>query len=93
MRKSKSPRRHWWTVMLLYPDYLTDDYGSDIYTDWAMTPTPEAAIPLVQRKAARAQRDLTDKHAGDGIDDPTDFKLLAVWPGRTRLALDAYSGL
>lgn len=87
------PRRRWWTVMLLYPDYLTDDYGEDIFMDWALTPTPEEAIPVVQRKAVRAQRDITDPDAGDGIDNPEDFKMIAVWRGRTVLELDASSAI
>jgi len=91
MARSKKPRRRWWTVMLLYPDYLTDDYGEDIFVKWALAPTPEEAVPAVQRKAALAQRDLSDP--GGGITEPDDFKMIAVWPGRTVLALDAHSAL
>ena len=84
-------KRRWWTVMLLYPDYLTDDYGQDIYLDWACSPTPEEAIPVVQRKAVAAERDLSDASSVDL--DPTDFKMIAVWQGRTTLALDGYSAV
>jgi hypothetical protein len=79
--------------MLLYPDYLTDDYGSDIFMGWACVPTPEEAIPIVQRKAVRAQRDLADNSTGTGVDDPEDFKMIAVWRGRTVLELDASSAI
>jgi hypothetical protein len=82
-------KRRWWTVMLLYPDYLTDDYGSDIFVGWACMVRPEDAVPVVQRKAAEAQRDLP-KQASVDI-DPDDFNMIAVWRGRSTLALDAYS--
>ncbi len=91
MPRSRKPRRRWWTVMLLYPDYLADDYGEDIFVKWALAPTPGEAVPVVQRKAALAQRDLSDP--GGCIDAPGDFKMIAVWRGRTVLALDAYSEL
>ena len=84
----KSLRRHWWTVLLLYPDYLTDDYGADIFVEWAHTPTAEEAVPAVQRKASEAQRDLSKEVSVDL--DPNDFKMVAVWRGRTTLALDAF---
>lgn len=89
--RNKKPRRRWWTVMLLYPRYLTDDYGSDIFVEWALTHTPEDAVPVVQRKAVEAQRDLSDEATVDT--DPDDFAMIAVWRGRTTLALDAMSAL
>lgn len=87
--RARKPRRHWWTVLLLYPDYLTDDYGTDTYLAWTHTATPEEAVPAAQRKAAEAQRDLSKEASVDT--DPDDFKMIAVWRGRTTLALDAYS--
>ena len=86
------PRRRWWTVILLYPTYLCDDFGSDLFVEWALTPSAEAAVPIVQRKAVEAQRDLSHG-ASDALDDPEDFKMIAVWRGRTTLTLDAYSAL
>jgi len=87
----KQPRRRWWTVLLLYPDYLTDDYGSDIFVEWACTAESEDAVPVVQRKAAEAQRDLSRASSVDL--DPEEFKMVAVWRGRSTLALDAYSAI
>lgn len=84
-------RRRWWTVMLLYPDYLTDDHGEDIFVEWALTAEPDDAVPVVQRKAVEAQRDLSVKSAVDI--DIADFKMIAVWAGRSTLALDASSYL
>ena len=85
----KQKTRRLWTVMLLYPDYLTDDYGEDIYLGYARTESPEEAVPIVQLQAAEAQRDNSKRAAVDM--DLDDFKMIAVWPGRTTLALDAYS--
>lgn len=85
----KRIRRRWWTVMLLYPEYLTDDYGSDIFVDSVRTASPEEAVAVVQRKAAKAQSDLSEESAADT--DADDFKMVAVWPGRSELVLDAYS--
>lgn len=90
-QKTAKPKRHWWTVLLLYPEYLTDDYGQDIFMDWSRTATPEEAIPAVQRKAVEAQHDLSPASSVDL--DPEDFKMVAVWRGRSTLALDAYSTL
>ncbi len=89
--RPRKPRRHWWTVMLLYPEYMTDDFGSDIYVDWALTANPEDAVPVVQRKAVLAQRDPTDPD--DESDNPDDFKMIAVWRGRSYLSLDAMSAI
>ncbi len=79
------PHRRWWTVILLYPDYMTDDFGADIYVDWAVTDTPEKAVTAVKRKAARSQE------SDDGIVNADDFRMIAVWQGRSVLALDATS--
>jgi len=83
--RQPTPRRRWWTVILLYPDYMTDDYGADIYVDWARTASPEKATAIVKRKAANAQ------NQDDGIVNADDFRMIAVWQGRTTLALDSNS--
>ena len=90
MAKQTTPRRRWWTVILLYPTYLTNDYGSDIFVEWALTRTPEDAVPVVQRKAVESQQDLSDDSTVDTVDD---FKMIAVCAGRSRLVLDATSDL
>lgn len=73
--------------MLLYPDYMTEDYGADIFVDWARTATPEKAAAIVKHMAARAQ------NQDDGIVNADDFRMIAVWQGRSVLALDATSDL
>lgn len=78
-------KRHWYTVICLYPDYLTDDYGADIYVDWALAKSPEDAGRLVQKKAQAAQND----GECDVVDDPADFRVIAVWKGKTVILADA----
>ncbi len=80
-------KRRYWTVILLYPDYLTDDYGSDIYVAWALTVTPEEAVGNAQQQAAKAQ----NTGETDIVDDPADFGMIAVMRGRHRLVMDAMS--
>ena len=84
-------RKRWWTVLLLYPEYLTDNHGEDLFVGWTCTPTPEQAVPVVQRKAAEAQRDLSPASSVDL--DPNDFRMVGVIPGRNTLALNAYSAI
>ena len=91
MGTRRKPKRRWWTVLLLYPDYMTDDFGTDIYVQWACTARPEEAVPIVQRKAVEAQRDLSKRASVDM--DPDDFRMIAVWRGRSTLALDGYSAI
>ena len=85
MPANKHPKRRWWTVMLLYPDYMTEDFGADIFVDWALTATAQEAAAIVRRKAAEVQT------IGSPEELANDFRMIAVWPGRTTLALDATS--
>jgi hypothetical protein len=87
MPANKHPKRRWWTVMLLYPDYMTEDFGADIFVDWALAPTAQEAVPIVQQKAAAAQS------IGNPEELANSFRMIAVWPGRTKLALDATSDI
>jgi hypothetical protein len=78
----KQAKRHWYTVILLYPDFLTDDFGADIYVNWCMGKTPEDAAAACQEKAARAQN---DGSSTDIIDDPTVFRVIAVIEGKREI--------
>jgi hypothetical protein len=80
-------KRHWYTVILLYPDFLTDDFGADIYTDWCLGETPEDAARVCQEKAAKAQND----GPVDIVDDPTVFRPIAVIAGKRMIVADATS--
>ena len=87
MARTGCRKRRYWTVILLYPDYLTDAYGSDIYVAWALTATPEEAVANAQAQAVKAQNGADV----DVVDDPADFAMIAVIRGRHRLVMDAMS--
>ena len=61
-----------WTVVLGYPDYLTDNYGQDVYRAQVSADTPKEAV-------YRARRDAFDDNPA--CEDPTDFALLALFQG------------
>jgi hypothetical protein len=71
----------------LYPDYLTQDYGADIYVGWSLTVTPDQAVGNAQSQAVKAQNGMDV----DVVDDPADFRMIAVIRGRHRLVMDATS--
>ena len=86
MVKKCKPKRSWYTVICLYPDYLTDDFGADIYVDWVLAPDPVQAGLGGQKKAVAAQdRDNPSEIPAD------DFRVIAVLKGRHTLAADAAS--
>lgn len=61
------------TVVLLYPDYATNDFGGDVYVESARAASPEAAVSEVQAKAYRAN---------DGvIAQATDLRAIVVFAG------------
>lgn len=73
-----------YTVVLLYPDYATADFGADVFIESARAETPEKAVEAVQMKAHLAQHDCGYP--------PEDFRMVAVFPGDlevVRNALDA----
>lgn len=44
----KSKRKY--TVILLYPEYSTDNFGQETYAGHAFTSTPEQAIKAIRRE-------------------------------------------
>jgi hypothetical protein len=83
MRLRKRPK---WTVILLYPDYCTDDFGGDIYVGWVACNDPHKAAAIAQKKAWKAN----DGPEGS-IDKPEDLRVIAVISGHHKLELDATS--
>jgi hypothetical protein len=83
-------KRRLWTVILLYPDYMTDDYGLDTYVAWVSADTPEDAVPVAQMRAVEAQRDLSRKATVD-VCDAEDFAVVAVIAGRRTVELDGFN--
>lgn len=69
-----------YTVILLYPDYSTNDFGGDTYIDSIEAKTPKDAARMIQGLAA-------DVNGGDI--PPEDFRVIAVFQGDPILELDA----
>ena len=61
------------SVLLIYPDYITTAYGEEYYYNWVDAETPERAAWLVQDMAAEANP--------EECEDPEDFAVVGVWPG------------
>ena len=57
---------HWWTVLLLWPDHVTDDYGKDTYRTFVEAETPAKALEIARFEAV-------SKHVGDEDGDSSDF--------------------
>ena len=76
-----------WTVFLLYPKYLTDDYGSDIYVAHTRHKDPAKAVVLAQRKMAQS----IEKNCGGDIAVLDSLECIAVIRGHHVLELDATS--
>lgn len=64
------------TVLLLYPDYLSENYGEETYTAWVDAYDPTHAVKLAQQQALRAQSN--DRRTGAS---GADFRSLAVFEG------------
>lgn len=64
-----------YTILLLYPDYLANNYGEDTFTTVVIAPTAEAAINLAQHEAAAVEHCSEDTNAFE------DFLALGVFEG------------
>lgn len=74
-------RKQWYTVICLYPDYLTDDFGGDIYTGWARAEDGYEAGRKAQARAKYA--------TGESARDAADFRVIAVLRGKHQLEMSA----
>ena len=62
-----------YSVLLLYPDYVSEQYGTETYYAFVEAADPLDAVAVAQREAVSAQ-DIE-------IDNPTDFAPLLVTQG------------
>ena len=82
----------WWTVLLLWPEHVTDDYGKDTYRTFVEAGTPVKALELARLEAV-------SKHVGD--DDnyrdigfpPEDMHLLSLVEGKAFSYDDGWGGV
>ena len=67
-----------YSVVLLYPDYLADNYPEETYLAWVTAETPRAA-------AAAARKEVVDAYVNEFGDDdppdPIDFSVVFLCPG------------
>lgn len=69
-----------YTVICLYPDHATEDFGADIYVGTASAEDGYKAAEQVQQRAS-------EDNAGNI--PPEDFRPIAVMAGDITLELDA----
>jgi len=74
-------------VVLLYPDYMTDEYGKDLYVEWAHAAHVDDAVEIVQKKAVKAQADVNNPAELD----PNDFAAILVFNGKLNAVANALS--
>ena len=67
-----------YTVVLLYPDYIANEFGYETYIGTVYAEFPQNAVHKIQQRAAKA-------NIGPDDDDtdvaPVDFHPLAVFKG------------
>ena len=68
-----------YTVILMYPDYIAQDYGKEVYAAWTTAATWEDAVAKARREAVAAQDD------PEAVADPEDFALIGYVPGHWTL--------
>lgn len=67
-----------YTVILMYPDYLSENYGEESYAAHVTAVDGDAAVLAAQIDAV-AQN--TDDGEDPPCEDPTDFAVIAVYAG------------
>ena len=74
-----------YTVILLYPDYIAENFGEEIFIDITQAELPAIAVEKVRKIAIAANADYKI--------DPEDFLPIAVFEGiRTpELTVDDYT--
>lgn len=68
-----------YTVLLLYPDYIANNYGQDTYLACVEAPNVELAVGLAQDMAAAASK--TPGNKDEDEHDPDDFYPLLTIAG------------
>jgi len=72
-----------YTVVLLYPDYLTDDFGSDLYVWSGRASNGESAVEIAQGHA------IEDCEKQTGCTEASDFRMILLLLGDIPVIGDA----
>jgi hypothetical protein len=78
------------TVVLLYPDYATEDYGADISVQWVTV--PKGPIETMRTDAARVARiGCMGDNSGSEFGEPpgADLRVIAMFEGHVGCVADA----
>lgn len=67
-------KEHDYTVVLIYPDYVANQYGEEFYVTWTTAGTVERAVEQAQKEASEAQ-------GYDVVARPYDFAAVSVFQG------------
>lgn len=65
-----------YTVILIYPDYIAEQYGEEFWISHVEAEAPAQAVEAAQREALEAN----PIHTGE-VDSHTDFAVVAVFEG------------
>lgn len=69
-----------YTVLLLRPDYIADEFGKDTYMAHVMAPDVACAQKMAQNEAHGC--DMKGNDEEDVYGEPADYAVLLVLPGR-----------
>ena len=84
------PRLKPYTVLLLYPDYISDSFGHETYQAWVKVAGGlKSAVRAAQQEAAKANAKHVNAKNGEG---PKDFFCLAIYAGHQVDLSDGYAG-
>lgn len=76
-----------WTILLLRPDYLADEFGKDTYLAHVVANSAKEAMAKAQREAFSS--DLEQDADDESCDSPTDYHVLFCTMGHLRdMSLD-----
>jgi hypothetical protein len=78
------------TVVLIYPDYMTNEYPFETYTAVVEALSCREAIEAAQKEAVAAQGN--DPDDGPTVMDPEDFAAMVVIPGEVDIWLPNLGG-
>ena len=90
------PRFRWFSVILLYPDYATDDYGEDNFLAWVRVKRQGTLDSQLADAAAHARRQcLKANKGGPEFGDPpgSDLSVNRVFDGLVRCLAGTYNDL
>lgn len=83
------PRPRWYTVILLRPDYMTNNYGQDTWVEAVKARDPEEAVKLARGQCHRIDNEGLlvvseglDEGDADFYGSPDDYFVIAVIRGK-----------